>query len=153
MLFKTSRYSTWRFCERDSRDQEQGKKGQLGGGSRARGSCYHSRLFHISLDLSCRMFEEKVGRRSDLTFLETEWLGLDRSFVPDLSETAGLGVPNCFRGGQGSSARGKAPLQATGIAPTHSGANNASQLSPVPHQKGLILFQPQSKLLKARGFI
>ena len=89
-----------------------------------------------------------------LFILETEWLESGLSFAPDRSETAGLGVPsNRFRGGQGSSARGKAPLQATGIAPTHSGASNASQLSPAPHQKGLILFQPQSMLLKARGFI
>lgn len=65
-----------------------------------------------------------------------------------------LCVPsNCFPGSQGSSVHGKTPLQATGIILTHYGANITNQLSPMPHQKGLILFQPQSKLLKVLGFI
>lgn len=86
-------------------------------------------------------------------YLEIGWPGID-NFALYRSEKVGLGVPsNRFRGGQGSAARGRVPSQATGIVPTHSGANNAGQLSPAPHQKGLILFQPPSKLLKARGFI
>lgn len=89
------------------------------------------------------MFAEKVGVRSNLHYLEVGWPGADSRVALCRSEKAGLGFPsNCFRGGQGSFARGKAPSQATGIAPTHSGAHNAGQLSPAPHQKARFLFFP-----------
>ena len=38
---------------------EHEEKEQPGRGARAGGSCYRSRLFHISLDLSCKMSEGK----------------------------------------------------------------------------------------------
>lgn len=65
-----------------------------------------------ALTCAARCLREKAGLRSNLTccfffFLETEWQESGRSFAPELSETAGLGVPsNRFPGGQGSSARG-----------------------------------------------
>lgn len=116
-------------------------------------------ILYIILDLSCKMSKGKLRMRNlpnvrpNLMLFGARVAKGTWQFCAFTKQETGLGVPSkCFWRGQGSASRGKVPSQATGIVPTHSGANNAGQLSPEPHQKGLILFQPQSKLLKAHEF-